>query len=281
MKKSTWKLAILVLSGAAAAVGCSTAPASGTGGTGAGGSPGGGGQTGSSVGVLIMPDASGWVMADPTTNATKGIQGAWYGYGDHYGMTGAPPGDCETKGGHPGTACSVITKPTLPAPAAGAADAGFANVGGKMCTEGTGAMVIMGTNGMPDYSNIWGAGIALDLNNTGGANSVKSPYNAIMNGVTGFSFEMETPPLNSLRVEFPTQGVTNAAFWAGNIDQPSPVVAGLNVIKWADVKGPFYDAAAPPFDPTKIMSIQFHVFTGTGGVKPFKYCVSNLKALTN
>lgn len=289
MKKYSRNLVFVFL--AAAAAGCSTAGSASTDGgpqgTGSGGrAGGGGGSTGTVnvVGVALTPDPTGWVQGSADT---KMIQGAWYGYGDHYGATGAPPGDCETKGAHPASDCSVITTPTLPAPLAPDPNAGFHNVGGKMCTSGTGAAVKAGTGGALDYSNMWGAGIALDLNNSGGANPVKAPYNATMNGVTGFAFDFEnhlTPaPLSfSLRVEFPTMtsAAVGAAFWGGATDSPSPVVEGTNVVRWADVKGPFYATNAPPFDPTTILSMQFHIYTGAMA-RPFDYCISNVKALTN
>jgi hypothetical protein len=287
MKKCSVSLSF-ILGAAALVAGCSTAAVSSdagqarTGGTSGGGGGGSGGTLATVAGVEITPDATGFVMGSA---ANKMIQGSWYGYGDHYGTTGAPPGDCETKGMHPATACSVITSPTLPAPVAPATNAGFPNVSGKMCATGTAAMVVAGAAGALDYDNVWGAGIALDLNNSGGANAAKLPYDAVANGVKGFSFVFENrltpaPVTFSMRVEFPTMPAPAAAFWAGNLDQPSPVMPGLNVVHWADVKGPFYNAAAPAFDPTKIMSIQFHIYTGGGGARPFNFCISNLKALT-
>lgn len=286
MKKYSSTHLLILFGGAVAAVaaGCSTAPAgpastgTGTGGsTGSGGSIGGGtGGSTTVAGVALTPDASGWIMADAVTNITKGIQGAWYGYGDHYGTTGAPPGDCETKGMHPASACSVILHPVLPA-----GTLGFPNTGGKMCTDGTGAVVV----GTPlDYSNIWGAGIALDLNATGGAQSVKQPYNAVAAGVTGFSFDIDTPPLNSLRVEFPVSGVTNAPYWKGAASMASPVVTGINVVRFTEVNGPLYQTVPLPpamVDATKLLSIQFHVFTSGTAPVPYSFCISNLKALTN
>ena len=118
----------------------------------------------------------------------------------------------------------------------------FPNTAGKMCTSGTVAKIIpiVGST-MLDYNQIWGAGIGLDLNNGGGdAGAVKGTYNATAAGVLGIAFDIDTVPLATLRVEFPNATATNAAFWGGD-NQASPVKAGHNEIKWADVKGPFYD----------------------------------------
>lgn len=55
-----------------------------------------------------------------------------------------------------------------------------------------------------DYSAIWGGGIGFDLNNSGGANPVKAGYNAPMNKVIGFSFDIDAVPIGGIRVEIPT-----------------------------------------------------------------------------
>ena len=247
----------------------------------------GGGDTGSSVpGTSLTPDPTGWV--DRTATGTTGIQGAWYGYGDGAGADGlSSSGDCVKLGGHPANTCSMISSPM---------NGNFANTGGIMCTTGTAALVLNGSNGMPDYSEMWGAGIALDLNAEGGdAGGTKSPYNATMNHVIGFSFDFVdmtgaplAPPLTGLRVEFPTPATgSSAAFWGSspagsNVAGASPVKKGHNSFTFDKVAGPFYaPATAPAFDPMNINSIQFHVFTNTSSSVPYSFCIANLTALTN
>jgi hypothetical protein len=164
---------------------------------------------------------------------------------------------------------------------------GFANTGGSMCTTGTAAKVldIPGMTGMPDYSNMWGAGIGVDLNASGGDNSVKMPYNATMNGVTGISFKIDTPPLGGFRVEFPIPategGSAGSDYWGADSSYPSsPVAAGVNVIHWADVKSPAAATASPiAFDPMAILSIQFHVPSSTSSATPYMFCISELTFL--
>jgi hypothetical protein len=263
MRKLSNAVLVSLLASIPVAVGCSsdTPAASGTGSGGKSGGTTGTGGTSSSTeqGVVLNVNATGGY----DTDMTLGVMGAWYPYGDSTACVAA---------GHAAADCSMIMTPPA---------AGFAGVtGNKLCTSGTAAKVLNGTDGMPDYTNMWGTGIGLDLNNSGGANG-KMPYNAT-GKVTGVAFEIDTPPLAGLRVELPTPATTNgAAYWGGKSSNTSPVVAGHNSFKWADVTGPMYATNPPAFDPTMILSIQFHVPTNTSAVAPFNYCISNLKLLTN
>jgi hypothetical protein len=184
-------------------------------------------------------------------------------------------GICEARGGHAATACSQVATPAV---------GSFPNVGGKMCTSGTVAMIIAGAGGLPDYANITGAGIGLDLNNSGGAVPVRGVFNATTKGVTGVAFDLQIVALPGLRVEFPTPATdvssTGAAYWGANASfANSPAVAGTNVIRWADIRIP--GAAPPAFDPTMLESILFHIPTTIVAPGPYSFCVSNLKLLTN
>ena len=42
-----------------------------------------------------------------------------------------------------------------------------------------------------------------------------------------------------------------------------------------------YLTSPTAFDPTKILSVQFHVVTNTSSTIPFNYCISKVKALHN
>jgi hypothetical protein len=264
MKQLAKCLSLVLFGSAAIAAGCSTTAAT----------PADGGLSGvggsSSHLQPLLPDATGFV--DVGATGTTGIKGAWYAYGDGVGSNGTTAtGDCEAKGLHAVSECSAITMPSF---------GSFPNTAGKMCTSGTVAKVIPIVGGtMPDYTQIWGAGIGLDLNNGGGeAGAVKGTYNATAAGVIGIAFDLDVVPLATMRVEFPNATATNAAFWGGDL-QASPVKAGHNEIKWADVKGPFYDTAAPVFDPKTIYSIQFHVPTTGTSAAPYNFCISNLSAI--
>ncbi len=266
MKQLAKCLSLVLLGSAAMAAGCSTtAPGAGNDG---GGLMGAGGS--SSNLQPLLPDGTGFV--DVGATGTTGIKGAWYAYGDGIGSDGTTgTGDCEAKGSHAATECSKIDMPSF---------GSFPNTAGKMCTTGTVAKIIpiVGMTAL-DYNEIWGAGIGLDLNNGGGdAGAVKGTYNATAAGVLGIAFDIDTVPLATLRVEFPNATATNAAFWGGD-NQSSPVKAGHNEIKWADVKGPFYDTAAPVFDPKTIYSIQFHVPASATAAATYNFCISNLSAI--
>lgn len=262
MKQLANCLSLVLLGSVAVATGCSTSANTASDGGGAGGAGG------SSKQQALLPDPTGFV--DVMATGTTGIKGAWYAYGDGIGSDGTTAtGDCELKGQHAVSDCSAIVMPTFGT---------FPNTAGKMCTNGTAAKVInMGA--AADYTNIWGAGIGLDLNNGGGdAGAVKLPYNATGNGVLGIAFDIDSVPLATLRVELPTKTNTNAAFWGGT-NMSSPVKIGHNEFRWKDVVGPFYDPVATPFDPTTIYSIQFHIPTSTTASASYSFCISNLAAI--
>jgi hypothetical protein len=155
-----------------------------------------------------------------------------------------------------------------------------------MCTSGTAEKVadIVGMAGMPDYSAMWGAGIGLDLNNGGGANAVKMPYNATAAGVLGFAFDIDAVPLTGIRVEFPTPstGTTAAIYMPGgsSTNFASPLTAGHNEIRWSQIMAPSYATNPPAFDPTMIVSVQFHVPTSTSASASYSFCIDNFSVIT-
>jgi hypothetical protein len=272
--------ATTVAGAGAPATGGGGAPAVG-GGTTFGGTPGtGGGTVGTGGGaadeIPLVANATGFV-----TNATLMIQGAWYAYGDGEGSDGTVANsDCVLLGGHMPSDCSMITTPMF---------GSFPNMNSSMCTAGTVAKVISGTVGCtapattcPDYSNLFGAGIGVDLNNAGeDGGTGKQPYNATLAGVIGFAFDIDTPPLGGMRVEFPTQTTqTTAAMWHPGTTNLSPVVAGHNRILFSDVSSPTYVMPAVTFDPTTLLSVQFHVPTTTASTAAYMFCISGFSAIT-
>lgn len=238
-----------------------------------GGTGGGGGTT--TGNVMLVPDETGWIDAMAANN-TIGVQGAWYPYGDAYGDPACGGAKCLAVGMHTAAECSVITNPDP-------ALMSFPNTGGMMCTSGTIAQVIAGPDGMPDYSNIWGAGIGVDLAGMAGAGECdpKPVWDAIAHGVTGISFKIDMVPLTGLRVEFPmpaTEGHTDGSdYWGATMNYPpSPVMAGVNVVKWDQVTGP----RGIPFDPTQMLAVQFHAPAATSAAGTYSFCISELTFLT-
>jgi hypothetical protein len=257
MNKYSSGLFLTILGATVIAAGCSSAPGTtqATGGkSGAGGTKGGGGSTGTGTSTVLTADMTGWV--DHTTNSL-GIQGAWYAYGDGYGTTGTPPGDCKA------ATCSVITAPV---PGSGA----FAPTGTAQCTAGTAAIVPTAA----DYPTVWGGGIGFDLNNTGGANPVKSPYDAPTNKVIGFSFTIDMVPLGGIRVEIPTPTTGSTAHFK------TITTAGPQTVLLSEVLQGSWVVPATTIDPKALLSVQFHVPTTMSSPVPYTFCVDKFAAVT-
>ncbi len=173
----------------------------------------------------------------------------------------------------------MATSPAFGAP--------FTNTGGKMCLTGT-AAVVKNSN----YSAIWGLGIGFDFNNAGsgdaGGNGNKLPYDATAKGVTGFKFTVTGVPVGgNMRAEFPFMGqyMTDAPYWQGAANNLSPITQdGTYSFKWTDVTGPMYltSPTPPMFDPTMIISAQFHVVTNTKGpIRGHNLCISDVTLTTD
>jgi hypothetical protein len=238
-----------------------------------------------STGIAITPDAMGHF--DGTNPA--GVLGTWWATGDDYDFTGTPgKGNCPMAG-FTDAQCSSIATPTPGKP--------FTpnSTGTGMCTSGVAAQVLAGDGGTPAYSSIWGDIIGFNLNDPPGfyndagvlgpdaGLTTKGQYDAIAHRVTGIAFDIDTPPtFGNLRVEFETMGTeNNAAYWGGTTSNFSPVFAGHNELHWSDVGGPSYLTAPPPFDPTKLEDVDFHVISNTNAPVPFSFCISNIVMLTN
>ncbi|MDX2055642.1 MAG: hypothetical protein SFV15_24785 [Polyangiaceae bacterium] len=192
-------------------------------------------------GQALTPTATGWVDAGSNT---LGIQGPWYSYND----CNDSPSDCTTNHMPP--------------------KGEFANVGGKMCTSGTTAQVKAPT----EFSTKWGAGIALDLNNSGGAMAMKLPYNAASKGVKGFSFTL-TGTAPGLRVNLPTPSTaTDSNFKAG--------VVGQNTVLFTEAMQGSWVTTKTPIDASQVLSIQFQIPSTMQGAVAFDFCIENLKAIT-
>jgi len=229
------------------------------------------------VGIALTPSATGVV-----DDVASGVRGAWYAYGDSVGPnasdagTDFPGSDC-AKAGFTSDQCSVIAAPIPGQPFAPDSVKG-------MCTKGTAAQVLDSNVG-PNYSAIYGAGIALDFNNPGSdAGAAKgyldmTPYVGI-----GFDFTAEVIPSKAMRVNFPFNGETagHTPFWGGTAMTYSPLTSGAHVeIRWADVAPPTYlEPGILPLDKRQVASIQFQVYSSSTATTPFSYCVNNLTLLT-
>ena len=315
---------------AATLAGCGSSTVSHMSGSGGSNSTGSGGSSGDGSGgssgsgfmeVALTVTDSGWVgaLSDGSNDNSLGIHGSWYPYGDQYGPlcgpTDMPNSSSGMKcndphfGNHPTSDCSVITTPDPTVMS-------FPNTDGKMCTSGMIAKVIAIVNssqgtGM-DYSNIWGAGIGLDLEADMGSTAcdTKGVFNAKDKHVVGVKFDLSSDsgsiPPAGLRVEFPTpttDGTKNgSAYWGADSSFSTAsgkyVVVGTNTIFFdpltvlgstAGAKDPTMPQTEPvvvpgsspgmPLDQTAIESIQFHVPASTSASTMYQFCISNLKML--
>ncbi|HEY4103335.1 MAG TPA: hypothetical protein VGM44_05565, partial [Polyangiaceae bacterium] len=245
--------------------------------------PTGGGDTGGNMDEKLLAIDSTGFMSEPDL----GLQGAWYSYGDGVGPDGmSASGDCE-KAGHAVADCSSIAAPLF---------GSFDNDGTGLHTTGTVELVGNTTTGTMmcptvqtdcDYTAMWGAGIGVDVNNPGGEGGVKMPFGpaATTNKVIGIAFDIDQIPLPKLRVEFPMPNTTDSAhvYTPTGGDFHSPLIVGHNRIIFAtDLTQPSYVAAnmVVPFDPTQLVSIQFHVPTSTSsGPSPYDFKISNFAAI--
>jgi hypothetical protein len=254
-------LSILTLSFATVSAGCGGDNSGddddgGTGGTGGMGAMGGSG--GASADAITWT-ADGWV--DATANAYM-IQGPWYSYNDC--MNAEPAG----------LPCTVpeasMTGPDT--------KKGWTADATQVCTKGVAPKVINGSDGMPAYSLQWGAGIALDLNSTGGEMAVKNDFNATAAGVKGFMFDIitnTTPPQPAdVRVNIKTKATgDNSHFVTAMLP-----AANFQVLFSEALQGSW---VMPPTTLTQdaIESIQFQVYTNATLEKPYDFCVSNMRAI--
>lgn len=246
-------------------------------------SPGTGGSSGNMNNYPLTPTQTGYV----DDRANTGVVGAWYAYADSIGPNaqGTTDGDvmnsdCVKKGGFSATSqCSVVNHPMAgaefpPDPTKG------------MCTDGTAALVLPGSNGMADYSDMWGAGIGLDFNNPGGDAGAKSDWDGSAYGGVEFDILGDNVPAKAMRVNFPFTGEhgTDSPYYQGKTQAFSTLASGAHVvIPWSDVAGPKYlsdNGTTPPaFDPAHIQSIQFQVFTNATTATPYSFCINNLAVI--
>lgn len=215
-------------------------PGGGTGGD-ATSSGNGGAATATGNMVPLTVDATGWV--DKGGN-TVGIQGPWYSYDD-----------CTDSPGM----CTMNHTPGMGA---------FANMDGKMCTKGTTYAV----KAEADFSKEWGAGIALDLNNTGGMDAMKAPFDATAAHVIGFAMNI-TGTAPGLRVN-----ITSVA--AGNDSHYKAGMVGANSVLLSQVKQGSWVKMPAALDPTHLLAIQFQIPSVMGKAMDFDFCVEGLSAIT-
>ena len=228
----------------------------------------------------LTPDADGRV--DRTATGTTGIEGHWHVESDSTNFSGMAPGTCQMNG-HDISQCSRVITPD---PATAITSFPPTVINGfvlGMCVVGVVAPVIRDANGNLDSANIWGLSIGLRFN-------AGQAYDAPAHGVTGIAFDIdsEPPPRGGIRVLAPTATTAGrAAWWNGATEDTSPVHVGHNEFRWASVGGPLLLTPPPPsyamtpFDPTRLIGIEFAAVSDPYGPETVSFCISNLTALRN
>lgn len=209
-----------------------------------GGTPGGGGTAGDGDGDTVNPGTEifngtgAWV--DGAMN-TAGIQGSFFVLEDSM-ENGMPVSDGLTHTDFtPDTFDDMTAKPCVSGTLAAVTDAD-----GGMCDAS-------GTTGTAcEWSAIWGGGIGLNLNETGGEDSMKMTYDA--SSLTGFTFQ--------------TSGMTGGAvvrfkakMEGSDSDFCTAVPIGANEVALADLKHNCYTGgmASETLDVTKLVQLEWQI----------------------
>jgi hypothetical protein len=140
-----------------------------------------------------------------------------------------------------------------------------------MCTSGTTAAIHKA------YDTIWGAGIALNLNQE--ANSPdKGVIGALPHALKGFSFTLSGTGLpNELRINFPMESTAKTAHFRKLLP---PKADAYTVLFTEAGQGDWVTGTAKvDLVTTDINSIQFQIVADEENPKAFDFCVENLTAL--
>jgi hypothetical protein len=129
----------------------------------------------------------------------------------------------------------------------------------------------------PDYSNIFGIGMGFDLNDPSGA---QQAYNAAAHQIVGFQFTVAGLPPGGARVELPTPATSVATDDSWSFELTADGLVTLYFSQLTPAFPPPVGSTQPPFDPTKLDGIMFHVVTNTAAAIPVSsFRVSCLAAI--
>jgi len=195
-----------------------------------------------------IPFMDGWAAFDQNT---VGIQGAFYTFGD---FTDMPPG----------------TSTIMPAD--------FAMAGAEICASGSAGQVMDGADGLPAYSQYWGAAVGFNLSQEVGVDT-PLPYDATANNVVGFAFTIggtnPTPLEGELRFNVKVNGDTN------NYCATIPA-AGNNEFMLTELYQSCWDrdTSAPTPDPSKLEALHWQYVTKEELTYTFDICITALSTIT-
>lgn len=239
----------------------STGGTTGAGGTATGGTTGAGGG-GNSISIN-----GAWV---PMDGNTVGIQGAFFILEDSV-KDGAAVEDSLTH--------TDFTADSDPVEEAGVSK--FGPMTDKPCISGTAAQVTT-VDGMEcnpagsdcDWDDLWGGGIGLSLNETGGDDSVKSPFDADAAGISGFQFTVSGDAAGAT-IRFKATDVPN-----DGEDFCAKIVLGQEnqQVTFDQLKHMCWGAdGTKTLDTTQLMQLQWQIVTDASGSYPVtNFCIENL-----
>jgi cellulose 1,4-beta-cellobiosidase len=154
-------------------------------------------------------------------------------------------------------------------------------LGASSCTEGTppfslarAAMCLTGATSIDAAA--FGAGLGVELDATGGASPVKSPFDAAAAGIVGFEIAITGTSNVGLRLSFTADPTVSAS--QPFVDLPG---AGTYQVLLADavVPGNFSDATAGArVDPKAIYAVELAV-PRTDVVATYDYCITRLRPI--
>jgi hypothetical protein len=125
-----------------------------------------------------------------------------------------------------------------------------------------------------EWSAVWGGGIGLNLNETGGEDSTKSPWNALAAGVTGFSFQT-SGSLDGAVLRF------KAKMEGSDEDFCTQVSIGSSSIDLADLRHNCYvgGVATQSLDVTKIVQLEWQLVSDANvNFYISDFCIGGLSA---
>jgi len=241
---------LAVAGGSNSSAGTGTTPQGGS--TAAGGA---GGAASNLPGIPLEPMA-GWV---PDTNAAK-IQGALFSFGDETSKMGKTEDFTGAKACIKGNAAKVDTASAI-------------------CKSG-----MFTPPAMDCYGEYWGIAIGLNLNQAIDPMTMmgakEQPYDAT--NLQGFGFDIEGAVIpGGTDFRFKVEDGTKEYCTPKSVK----VTKGFQIIKLSDLMAECWQTTDPPnarVTPavqSHLIKISWQVVTNTGGVVPFDFCVSDIRAI--
>jgi hypothetical protein len=138
------------------------------------------------------------------------------------------------------------------------------------CARGTAPQVVADpSTGEPAYQLQWGALLGIAM-----YQPEDSVFDATAHGIAGFTVDIVGVAPADLRINLVTPETIGVShFITVILPTSTQTILFTDVLQGNWVSGPV------PFDPTRLSSIEFHVYTNATSPKPFDFCITNLQAV--